>query len=106
MIDGKVAVLGNADFVMPFSALGLDTFTVEPEAEKVAGAAQEILKQKYALVVVAENVAAFAQPVFDTVQKKATPCVVVVPFTTEPSGVATKSLGKLLKIATGISILQ
>jgi hypothetical protein len=44
--------------------------------------------------------------VFDTVQKKTTPCVVVVPFTTEPSGVATESLGRLLKIATGINILQ
>lgn len=105
-MDGKVAVLGNADFVMPFSALGLDTFIVEPSAEKVIQSAQEILKQKYALVVVAENVAGFAQTVFDTTQKKATPCVVVVPFTTEPSGVATESLGKLLKIATGISILQ
>jgi vacuolar-type H+-ATPase subunit F/Vma7 len=106
MIDGKVAVLGNADFVMPFSALGLDTFVVEPESEKVVQSAQEILKQKYALVVVAENIAAFAQTVFDTVQKKATPCIIVVPFTTEPSGVATESLGRLLKIATGISILQ
>lgn len=105
-MDAKAAVLGNADFVMPFSALGLDTFVVEPEAEKVAQTAQEILKQKYALVVVAENIAAFAQTVFDTTQKKATPCVVVVPFTTEPSGVATESLGRLLKIATGINILQ
>jgi vacuolar-type H+-ATPase subunit F/Vma7 len=105
-MDGKVAVLGNADFVMPFSALGLDAFVIEPEADKVIQAAQEILKQKYALVVVAENVAGYAQTVFDTVHKKATPCVVVVPFTTEPSGVATESLGRLLKIATGISILQ
>jgi V/A-type H+-transporting ATPase subunit F len=105
-MEGKVAVLGSADFVMPFAALGLDTFAVEPESQKVVETAQNILKQRYTLVVVAENVAAYAQPVFDTVQKKTTPCVVVVPFTTEPSGVATESLGRLLKIATGINILQ
>jgi vacuolar-type H+-ATPase subunit F/Vma7 len=105
-MEGKVAVLGSADFVMPFAALGLDTFAVEPESQKVVETAQKILKQRYTLVVVAENVAAYAQPVFDTVQKKTTPCVVVVPFTTEPSGVATESLGRLLKIATGINILQ
>lgn len=105
-MEGKVAVLGNADFVMPFAALGLDTFAVEPESQKVVETAQNILKQRYTLVVVAENVAAYAQPVFDTVQKKTTPCVVVVPFTTEPSGVATESLGRLLKMATGINILQ
>ena len=28
-MEGKVAILGDADFVMPFSALGVDTFTVE-----------------------------------------------------------------------------
>ncbi|MEN6307954.1 MAG: V-type ATP synthase subunit F [Anaerohalosphaeraceae bacterium] len=104
-MDGKVAVLGSADFVMPFAALGLDTFATEPLADKVAQNAQDILKQKYALVVVAENIAGYAQTVFDTTQKKATPCVVIVPFTTEPSGVATESLGRLLKIATGIDIL-
>lgn len=90
---------------MPFAALGLDTFATEPLADKVAQNAQDILKQKYALVVVAENIAGYAQTVFDTTQKKATPCVVIVPFTTEPSGVATESLGRLLKIATGIDIL-
>jgi len=34
-MEGKVAVLGSADFVMPFSALGLDTFAVELTTEQV-----------------------------------------------------------------------
>ena len=104
-MEGKAAVLGDADFVMPFAALGLDTFAVEPDADSVARTASEILKRKYALVVTAENVAEFAAGVFESTQKKATPCVVVVPFTAEPTGVATESLSKMLKIATGIDIL-
>ncbi len=103
-MEGKAAVLGDADFVMPFAALGLDTFAVEPEADKIAAAASEILKRKYALVVTAENVAELAADVFETTLKKATPCVVVVPFTAEPAGIATQSLSKLLKMATGIDI--
>jgi vacuolar-type H+-ATPase subunit F/Vma7 len=104
-MEGKAAALGNADFVMPFSALGLDTFAVEADAEKVAETASEILQKQYALVVVAENVAAMAQEVFATKAKQATPCIVVVPFTTESEGFATRELGKVLKIATGIDIL-
>ena len=104
-MEGKAAVLGDADFVMPFAALGLDTFAVEPEAGSVAETASEILKRKYALVVTAENVAEFAAEVFEATQKKATPCVIVVPFTGEPSGIATQSLSRLLKMATGIDIL-
>jgi len=104
-MEGKAAVLGDADFVMPFSALGLDTFAVESDAENIAESANEILKRKYALVVVAENVARTAAEVFESVQKQPTPCVVVVPFTTEPEGFATEALSKVLRMATGIDIL-
>ncbi len=105
-MEGKVAVFGNADFVMPFAAMGLDSFAVEPAAEAVQKTAEEILKQKYSLVVVAENIAPQAQPVFDTTLKKTAPCIVVVPFTAEPTGVATESLGRMIKMATGINILK
>jgi vacuolar-type H+-ATPase subunit F/Vma7 len=104
-MEGKAAVIGGADFVMPFSTLGLDTFPVEFDAESITETAKDILKRKYALVVVAENIAEDAAEVFDSVQKQAVPCVVVVPFTTESKGFATEALGKVLKIATGIDIL-
>jgi vacuolar-type H+-ATPase subunit F/Vma7 len=104
-MEGKAAVFGDSDFVMPFSALGLDTFAVEPEAGAIAATASEIVSRKYALVIAAENVAELAADVFEATQKKAVPCVVVVPFTTEPTGFATERLGRLLKMATGINIL-
>ena len=104
-MESKVAVLGGADFVMPFAALGLDTYAVEVDVESVTGTAVEILKKRYGLIVVAENIAAFAGEVFESKQKDATPCVVVVPFATESEGFATKALGRVLKMATGIDIL-
>jgi vacuolar-type H+-ATPase subunit F/Vma7 len=105
-VEGKVAVLGDADFVMPFAALGLDTFAVEADAGDVAEKAGQVIQGGYALVVVAENVAPAAEEAFSAVAREATPCVVVVPFTTESEGFATRSLGEALKIATGIDILQ
>jgi V/A-type H+-transporting ATPase subunit F len=105
-MEGKAAVLGSPDFVMPFSALGMDTFSTEPEGAMVQEKAETIIRQKYALVIVAENVARAAQTVFERTQRNATPCVVVAPFTSEPTGVATESLGKMLKMATGINILK
>ena len=105
-MEGKVAVLGSVDFVMPFSALGLDTFAVSDTPDSITENAAKIVEEKYVLVVVAENVATDAQEVFSTTQKKAIPCVVVVPFTAEPEGFATKALGDVLRMATGIDILQ
>ena len=105
-MEAKVAVLGGADFVMPFSALGLDTFVTEATQEEVTENATRILEQQYGLVVVAENVAPLAEEIFEATQKQAVPCIVVVPFTTESQGYATQSLGKVLKLATGIDILS
>jgi len=105
-MEDKIAVLGDTDFVMPFSALGVDTYAAGETREQVIEAAKKIMGDKYALVVVAENVAQIAETVFMEYQNSPTPCVVVVPFTTESEGFASEALGKVLKMATGINILQ
>ena len=103
---GKVAVLGEVDFVTPFATLGVDTYPVGHTAEQILESAGKIISGKYVLVVVAENIAPAVEQVFSAVSKSPTPCIVVVPFTAESEGFATASLGEMLKIATGINILQ
>ena len=105
-MEGKIAVLGDTDFVMPFSALGLDTYATADTADDITENAKKIIDAKYALVVAAENIAPAVEEVFSAYQNMPTPCVVVVPFTTESEGFATQALGKVLKLATGINILQ
>jgi V/A-type H+-transporting ATPase subunit F len=105
-MEGKVAVLGDSDFVMPFSALGVDTYPAGQTAEQTLEIANKIISDKYALVVVAENIAPAVEEIFSAYQDVPTPCLVVVPFTAEPTGVATRALGKVLKMAAGINILQ
>ncbi len=105
-MEGKVAVLGDSDFVLPFSALGLDTFATGEDGRQIEENAQKIVDAGYALVVIAENVARDAETVFSEFEKKAMPCLVVVPFTGKPSGYATESLSKVLRMATGIDIVE
>ena len=105
-MEGKIAVLGDADFVMPFSALGVDTFATDEIREKIAENAKKIIEGKYALVVVAENIASMVEEIFLDYENMPVPCIVVVPFTTESKGFATRTLGKVLKMATGIDIYR
>jgi vacuolar-type H+-ATPase subunit F/Vma7 len=105
-MEGKIAVIGDTDFVMPFSALGVDTFATGEERNEIAENARKIIEGKFTLVVVAENIAPAVEECFSDYDNLPTPCIVVVPFTTEPSGVAVKTLGEALKIATGINILR
>ena len=105
-MEGKVAVLGDADFVMPFSALGLDTYAVGQADEDITESAAKIISGKYALVVVAEKQAPAAEEVFSARRNEPTPCIVVAPFTTESEGFATRALGEVLTMAPGRHILQ
>jgi len=105
-MEYNVAVIGDTDFVMPFSALGVDTYPVGRTTGDITESAEKIIAGKYALVVVAENIAPAVDEVFSACENVPTPCIVVVPFTTESEGFATQALGKVLKMATGMNILQ
>ena len=105
-MEGKIAVLGDTDFVMPFSALGLDTFAVGDNPDETLEIAKKIIKGSYGLVVVSEDIAPLTEDVFSAQQNQPIPCITVVPFTAEPAGFATKTLGEALKMATGIDILK
>lgn len=105
-MENKVAVLGDADFVMPFSALGVDTFSTDDSEENIIKHAERIVEEQYSLVVVAENIAPTAEQAFTKIRKNALPAIVIVPFTGEPTGYATKNLSEVLKNATGVNILQ
>lgn len=91
-MEGKIAVLGDTDFVMPFSALGVDTFATERAPQKINENAKKILDGKYTLVIVAENIAHLVEEVFSDYQGLPTPCIIVVPFTTEPTGLAIRRI--------------
>jgi len=91
---------------MPFTALGLDIFTVEPNRQSIEQNANKILQDSYVLIIIAEDIADVAGPVFAQKQKAAVPCVLVLPFMSESTGFAFQKLGEVLKMATGINILQ
>ena len=71
------------------------------KGEAVVVTAEEIID-----IVAEKGTAKAAQEVFGAYDDAPTPCIMVVPFTTEPEGFATRSLGEALKMATGINILQ
>ncbi len=104
-MEGKVAVLGSSDFVMPFSALGLDTFCAETAGQDLNAIVDEILAKKYTMIIVAENTAVKISELFEKTAQRILPGVVVVPFTAESQGFAVENLGRLLKTATGIDIV-
>jgi vacuolar-type H+-ATPase subunit F/Vma7 len=105
-MKGKAAVFGGTDFVKPFSALGLDTFTVGRSKKEIIENAKKIIGGEYKLIIVAEDIAAEAEEVFSERQNTPDVCILVVPFTAGSKGFATKALAEILKLATGVNLEQ
>ncbi|HSV27114.1 MAG TPA: V-type ATP synthase subunit F [Sedimentisphaerales bacterium] len=104
--ESRVAALGGIDFVMPYKALGIETFPVEAARDAVHAAATSVAAGGYGLVIVAENVAQWADEVLGKFAQEPVPCVVVMPFTVASTGFALESLAEALKLATGIDIIR
>ena len=105
-MESKAAALGSTDFVMPYKALGIDTFAVETDRDSVLAGAEAISSGDYGLVIVAENIAQAADEVLGRFSYDPMPCVIVMPFTVGSTGFALESLGAVLKLATGIDIIR
>lgn len=104
-MEGKVAVLGSEDFVLPFTALGLDVYAVQQDqAEQIRETAQQIIDQDYGLVVIAENIARQMEAIYEDTLRETLPSMLVVPFLRESEGFATDKLGEIVKLATGINL--
>jgi vacuolar-type H+-ATPase subunit F/Vma7 len=104
MMEGKIAAIGDHDFVMPLASIGLDAYAVGDGGEELVEAVEKVLAAGYAMVVVSEDKYAAAGEAFSPAMDRPLPCVAVVPFTHEPTGAATKALSEMLKSATGIDI--
>lgn len=105
-MEAKAAVVGDTDFVRPFSALGVDVFDVTESDTGAADQARRILEGNYALVVVSEDTGAEVEQVFAEVEEKAVPCVVEIPFTGGARGRAVQKLNSVLRMATGVSLTE
>ena len=103
-MEYKAAVLGNTDFVLPFSAMGFNTFAVKDRQDTI-DKAKQILEAGFALVVVSDEAAEVTQEVFEKVRKETLPIVFSIPAIGHRRTGA-GLLDQLLKTATGVDITK
>ena len=102
-MGAKVGAMGSSDFVLPYRALGVDTFPVagDDEARTALG---HMLDANYAVILVAEDMASATEDMLAPYTEQPAPCVLTVPSATRSTGYAGEALGRLLRLATGIDI--
>ena len=103
----KIAVIGGAESVIGFKALGLDTYAVESgeEAKKIL---QELTKpgeDEYAIIYMEETVAAEIQSEIRKYDEKPSPAIILIPGRNGPMGIGQAALNEAIQKAIGSDIL-
>ena len=103
----KIAVVGSADSVIGFKALGLDTFAVE-NAEEARRTLHEIAKpgeDEYAIIYVEETMAAQILPEIRKYDERPSPAIILIPGREGPIGLGQRALTEAVEKAVGSNIL-
>lgn len=103
----KIAVIGGADSVVGFKALGLDAFPAadSAEARKTLRELAKIEEDPYVIIYIEETL---AEPILDEIRKydaRPTPAVILIPGRDGPIGLGQSALKQAVEKAVGSDIL-
>ena len=103
----KIAVIGSADSVIGFKALGLDTFAVDSgeEAKRTLQAITKPGGDEYAIIYVEETVAQYMLEEISRFQEKPSPAIILIPGRDGPIGLGLSALKEAVEKAVGSDIL-
>ena len=102
----KIAVIGGAETVMGFKALGLDTFPVSgsEEARKILSAITKE-DQEYAIIYIEENLALELHNEINRFKDSPTPAIILIPGRDGSIGLGQSALKAAVERAVGTNIL-
>ena len=103
----KIAVIGGADCVIGFKALGLDTYAVVngEEARKVLHEITKPRDEEYAIIYMEETVAAEIQNEIRKFDERPSPAVILIPGRNGPMGIGQAALNEAIQKAIGSDIV-
>jgi V/A-type H+-transporting ATPase subunit F len=103
----KIAVIGGADSVIGFRALGLDTYPVASceEARKTLHAITRPREDEYAIIYIEETMAAEIQSEIRKYDERPSPAIILIPGRNGPIGIGRAALDEAIEKAIGADIL-
>ncbi len=100
----KIAVLGDADSVLGFKALGLDVFPVD-SVDEAKSTLHRLAKESYAIVYLTEQFARFMDEELARYKDELTPAVILIPGKEGSLGIGMANVKKSVERAVGADIL-
>lgn len=100
----KIAVMGDADSVLGFKALGLDVYPVET-VDQAKSTIHALAKENYAVVYLTEQLAVHMDEELDRYKDELTPAIILIPGKEGSLGIGMANVKKSVERAVGADIL-
>ncbi len=101
----KVAVIGDRETVMGFSALGLKTVVAE-NAREASEALETLSKQQVGIIYITEQLAAGATEAIAELEENPQCAVIPIPSKAGSLGIGVRDMHKAVEKAVGADILK
>lgn len=101
--NNKAAIIGDADSILAFKALGVDTFPAKSYFE--VQNTLKLLARDYAVIFITEDIAESMQDLLLRYKTRPFPAVIPIPSAQGSSGFGMKGLARDVEKAIGADIL-
>ena len=99
----KIAVIGDADSISGFSAIGMTVVSVKNEDEAYEKL-EELVASDYGMIFITENM--YGKVSEEFVREDALPAVIPIPGATGNTGVGMRDVGRFVEKAVGSDIIS
>lgn len=99
----KIAVIGDADSVLGFKALGLDVYPVE-NVDQARSTIHRLAKENYAVIYLTEQLAVHMDEVLNRYKDELTPAIILIPGKEGSLGIGMANVKKSVERAVGADI--
>ena len=100
----KIAVMGDAESIKGFAAVGLETFICENDTD-AAETLKSIENAGYGIIYITEHLASALKKEIQKLDKRLTPSVVPIPGVSGNTGIGTELLKEAVEKAVGSDII-
>lgn len=99
----KIAVIGDKESILGFSAIGMDIYPAYEE-EEVKRIIPQLIEENYAILYITENVSRKVEKYLEKLKKNKIPAIVTIPNNTGGTGYGDKRIKEMVQKAVGIEI--
>lgn len=99
----KIAVIGDKESILGFSAIGMDIYPAYEE-EDVKNILPKLIEENYAIIYITENVSIKSEKYLEKIKKEKIPAIVTIPSNTGNLKYGQNRIKEMVQKAVGIEI--